>query len=188
MRKLMVSLVLVFALVVMGMAGDDCPKVNKINSMESTMQSFKDVSPLDFSTIKSAGAMSKKQGTRLEVYLSNGTFTTKQMSSSFVVPIKKKDEFIAVIHFSNGKEKIVPGTYNGSSGYGKPFWAYAEVKLFKGEKGTIVSLGIREGTAVITKLTDNMVCGTFDLKSKTGSKSKGAISGTFNVKLEKSKW
>lgn len=182
-------LVLVFVLFFFLAAGsEDCPKGNKITKMSSDMASFKAVGPLDFSKIAAAGAMKKKDGKKVQVVLSNTNFTIKQMTSDFVLPIKKKDQFIAVIRFVNGKDKIVPGTYSAASGYGKPFWAYAEVKLHKGEKGVIVSLSVREGTATITKMTEDSICGTFDLKTKTGSKMKGAISGTFNCKMETSRW
>ncbi len=171
-----------------GAADKDCPQTNVIAKMSSGMESFLAVQPLDFSRIKSAGAMSKREGKKVEVYLSNGDFTTEQMSSSFVVPIKKKEEFIAVIHFSNGADKVAPGTYSPGSGYGKPFWAFAEVKLHKGNKGVIVSLGVAEGSATIIKMTEDNICGKFDLSTKPGSSVRGEISGEFNVKLEKSRW
>lgn len=190
MKKLMPFLVVFFSLFLfINPAGaDDCPKANVITKMTSGMDSFKAVAPLDFSKIISAGAMSSKEGKKVIVCLSNGNFTTQQMSSDFVVPIKKKDEFIAVIHFSNGTDKIIPGDYSAASGYRKPFWAYAEVKLHKGEKGVIVSLGVREGTARIIKIENGMICGEFNLKTKAGIPTQGAISGRFNVKLEKSRW
>jgi hypothetical protein len=169
-------------------SGEECPKGNVITKMTSGMDSFKAVQPLDFSKIKSAGAMSNKAVTKVQVCLSNRDFTTAQMSNDFVLPIKKKDEFIAVINFLNGKDKVIPGTYEAASGYGKPFWAYAEVKLHKGEKGVIVSLGVQEGTATITKMTADTICGTFDLRTKAGTRVQAAISGEFNCKLEKSRW
>jgi hypothetical protein len=171
-----------------GAAGEDCPKANVITKMSSSMDSFRAVQPLDFSKIKSAGAMSSKDGKKVELCLSNGDFTTLQMSGSFVVPIKKREEFIVSIRFSNGKDKVVPGTYSAASGYGKPFWVYAEVKLYKGEKGVIVSLGVKEGTATIIRMTEDRICGKFDLRTKTGSSLKGEIAGEFNAKLEKSRW
>ena len=168
--------------------GKECPSGNVIVKMDCEMPSYKAVAPLDYSVIRSAGAMSRKEGKKLEVLLSNGDFTIQQMSGSFVVPIKKKSEFIMVIQFSNGPDKVVAGTYSPQAGYGKPFWVFAEVKLHKGEKGVIVSLGVREGTAEIVEISDERVCGTFDLRSKTGSARPSIIKGTFNVKLEKSRW
>lgn len=184
---LIILVTLAFVLFTSG-SGEDCPKGNVISKMNSDMESYKAVQPLDFSKIKSAGAMINKAGTKLSVSLSNGDFTISRMSNDFILPIKKKDEFIAEIEFRNGKDKIVPGTYSAASGYGKPFWTYAEVKLHKGEKGVIVSLGVREGTATIIKMTDTKICGKFNLRTKPDTRTKGHISGTFNCKLEKSRW
>ena len=86
------------------------------------------------------------------------------------------------------QDKIVEGDYSPESGYGKPFWVYAEVKVHKGEKGVVASLGIGEGSAKIIKITQDRVCGTFDLKSKTGSSLKSEIKGTFNLPYEIARW
>ena len=163
------------------------PEDNVIKEMTSDMASYKEAMPFNYSKINSAGALSQKQGKKISVCLSNGNFKLNQMTSNFVVPIKQKGEFILVLNFSNGQDKVIPGEYNPASGYGKPFWVNAEVKVQKGEKGVIVSLGVREGTATITKLTDDTICGTFDLKTKADSSMKGAVSGQFNVPLEISK-
>ena len=182
---------LICSLIITGqfLLASDCPSGNKIDKMDSEMPSFKDVSPLDFSKINSAGALINKSGTKLTVSLSNGkNFSNSQLTSDYVLPIKSKSVFIADIEFRNGKDKITEGTYSGSSTYGKPFWVFAEVKVLKGEKGTVVSLGIREGRAVIGKLTGDRVCGTFNLRTMKGSRIKSAITGEFNVKLEKSRW
>jgi len=189
MKRLFLIVILMLVLVsFVSPAGEDCPKANVITTMISSNNSFQAVQPLDFSKIVSGGAMLSKDGKKVAVCLSNGNFTTAQMSNIFVLPIKKKEEFIAVIRFSNGTDKIVPGTYSPASGYGKPFWVYAEVALHKGEKGVIASLGVREGTATIIKMTEDMICGKFHLKVKPGSSIKGEIAGEFNVKLEKSRW
>ena len=180
----LIVLMFLFFSCAIGLAGE-CPQANKITQMTSGMESFKAVQPLDFSKITSAGALSSKAGAMLQVCLSNGDFTTKQMSSDFVVPIKEKSQFIAVINFSNGSNPVAAGKYNPAAGFKKPFWVTAEVKVHKGEKGVIVSLGVREGTAEILEITDDKVCGTFALKNKKGD---SVISGEFNVKLEKSRW
>lgn len=169
-------------------SSQDCPNENKIIKMMSDMESYKAVGTLDFSNIVSAGAMKRKDGTKVQVCLSNVDFTIKKMANDLVLPIKTKDQFIAAIKFSNGSNEVVPGTYSAESGYGKPFWVHAEVKLFKEPKGVIVSLGVREGTATITKMTADSICGTFDLKTKADTRIQGAISGTFNCKLETSRW
>lgn len=186
MRKTILLTVLTLVFFFCGTGLDaGCPRANKITKMISGMESFKAVQPLDFSKIVSGGALSNKAGTKLQVCLSNGTFKTAQMAGSFVVPIKKKSEFIVVLNFSNARKPITAGKYSASAGYGKPYWVTAEVKVHKGEKGVIVSFGVVEGTAEIVEITETNVCGTFSLKNKKGD---SAIAGEFNVKLEKSRW
>jgi hypothetical protein len=182
--SLIIALIFLFFSCGIGFAGE-CPQGNKITQMTSNMESIQAVKPLDFSKITSAGALSSKNGVNLKVCLSNGNFTTQQMASDFVVPIKEKKHFIAVINFSNGSDPVTAGKYNPAAGYKKPFWVTAEVKVYKGEKNVIVSLGVVEGTAEILEITGDRVCGMFVLKNKKGD---SAISGEFNVKLEKSRW
>ncbi len=184
----LISFLVLFCLFTFVGSAVECPKGNIITKMSSTMESFKAVQPLNFSKIQSAGAMANKASTKIQVCLSNANFTINKMVNDFVLPIQSKDQFIVAIKFSNGKEKVVPGTYHPSAGYGKPFWVFAEIKLYKGEKGTIISLGVREGTATITELTASRICGTFDLKTKAGSGTQAAVAGTFNCKLESSRW
>lgn len=189
MKKTILILFFVFVFVFFTTGvGEDCPRGNSITKMDSGNNSYKAVQPLDFSAVKAAGAMINKAETKVSVCLSNANFSISKMANDFILPITTKDQFIAVVKFNNGKDKIVPGTYSASSGYGKPFWAYAEIKLHKGEKGVIVSLGVREGTATIIKMTDNMICGTFNLRTKTGSSVVGVLTGEFNCKMEKSRW
>jgi len=170
-------------------AAGDCPGASSLAEMTSDNATFQAAQPFDLSRITSAGALLKKNGTQLGVYLSNGEFNVEQMASSFVVPIKETGVFIAAINFSNGSDPIAPGIYSPASGYGKPLWVTAEVKVAREEKGAIVSLGVREGTAEIVRMTENSVCGRFDLRlvKKDGQVS-GAISGEFNVPLETSRW
>jgi hypothetical protein len=190
MKKIFFAPLMVILFVGVNVYGGDCPAENKIEKMTTTMSSFVAVSPLDFSKINSAGAKMKKDGSKLYVCLSNMKgLTISQLANDFVLPIKSKDEFIAQIVFSMGKQdKIVAGDYSPKAGYGKPFWVFAEVKVHKGEKGAVVSLGIREGSAKIIQITKDRVCGTFHLKSKTGSRLKSEIKGTFNLKYKIARW
>jgi hypothetical protein len=64
---------------------------------------------------------------------------------------------------------------------------FAEVKLYKPEKGVIVSFGVKEGTAKIIEISEDKICGNFNLSSKSASGFRSKISGEFNVKLEHSK-
>ena len=167
---------------------ESCPENSAITEMISSSATVKAMEPFDFSKIKSSGALLMKNGTKLGVYLSNGDFTIKQMSNSFIVPVKEKGVFIVAINFTNARKEIAAGTYSAAAGYGKPFWVTAEIKVAREEKGAIVSLGVREGTATIIKITESSICGTFDLKLKKKDAITNAISGQFNVPLEKSKW
>ncbi len=189
MRKTIVLLFIIPILFNFFISAESCPENNIINKMATNMDSFNAVSPLDHSKIRSSGAQLNKAGTKLTVSLSNMEgLSIKKLVNDFVLPITKKEQFILDIELRNGKNEVVAGTYSGASGYGKPFWAFAEVKLHKGEKGVIVSLGIREGEVIITKMTDKTVCGKFELRSKKGSKQSSMLSGKFNTKLERSAW
>ena len=189
MKKIFFQVLIILALFTYSTAGGSCPEENIIKKMATNMASFKAVSPLDYNIIRSGGAQINKAGTKLTISLSNmDNVTIKRLANDFVLPITKKTQFIADIEFRNAKKPITTGTYKGSSGYGKPFWAFAEIKLHKGEKGVIVSLGIREGEAIITKMTENSICGKFNLRSKKGGSQDSVLSGEFNVKLERSRW
>jgi len=165
----------------------DCPKTNVIAKMSSAMQAFKDAQPLDRSALKACGAQLSKDGKELRVCLANGDFTVEDMANSFVLPLKQKGQFILQVNFSNGAG-IVPGKYDPAAGYGKPFWATAEVKVAVGEKGTIVMLGVTEGTAEIIAMSGSMVCGRFHLKTPSGQAQPSEVAGEFNVKVERSRW
>ena len=162
-----------------------CPAGSSLTTLQSDMSSVKAVWPLNFRTLKSTGAWATRKGSRLAVCLSNGEYPISKMGSSFVSPIKNKAKFIAVIQFSNGKNPVKAGTYSPTAGYNQPFWVFAEVRVWDGKRGVTASLGIRKGTATITKITDTNVCGTFNLSNKSGSNK---IAGRFNVPLEKSRW
>lgn len=189
MKKIFLMILMVLFIFIYSTGEPACPGENILTKMTTEMPSFKAVSPLNYSKINSAGAIMNKAGTKLTVSLSNmKNLSVNQLTNDFILPVKNKSEFIADIEFRNGKKLITAGTYSGSSGYGKPFWVFVEVKVHKGKKGAIVSLGIREGKATITKLTSDRICGKFELRSKKGSSTKSVISGEFNAKLKKSRW
>ena len=166
----------------------DCPQGNVITKMTSAMQAFKDAQPLDYSSLKPGGALLSKDGRELRVCLANEVFPIAAMANGFVLPLNKKGQFILQLNFSNGAEAVTPGKYDPASGYGKPFWVNAEVKVMVGEKGTIAMLGARAGTAEIIKMNETMVCGRFLLKTQVGDSIASEVAGEFNVKLEKSRW
>jgi len=170
-------------------ATQDCPKQNVIKSVVCDMPSFKEVSPLDFSSIRSAKAWLSRGGKKLNVLLSNGDFSAGAMANDYVLPLKTKTEFILVITFLNGDKPIVEGEYSPAAGFGKPFWVFAEIRVLVGPKGTNVSFGVKEGTARLLSLKNGRACGTFAL---TGKNAKNEISasvvGEFNVEMEVSKF
>jgi hypothetical protein len=166
----------------------DCPDANLLTRMESAMESVQKVAPLDFSSVVSAGAQLKKDRSKLKVCLSNGEFSIAEMANDYVLPLADTSQFIAVVSFANGGEPITVGEYSAASGYGKPLWAFAEIRVKVGEKGTTVSLGAAEGTATILELGDDHVCGRFDLRTGDSANFAGAIAGEFSCPLEVSRW
>lgn len=172
-------------------AGQDrsagCPQANVIAKMVSAMQAFRDAQPLDRTRLNACGAQLSKDGKELRVCLANGDFAIADMANSFVLPLKHKGQFILQVNFSNAAG-IVPGIYDPAAGYGKPFWASAEVKVAIGDKGTIVMLGAGEGTAEIIAISGATVCGRFRLKTAAGHPQPSEVAGEFNVPLERSRW
>ncbi|MBM3293532.1 MAG: hypothetical protein FJY82_03310 [Candidatus Aminicenantes bacterium] len=170
-------------------ATQDCPKQNVIQSVVSDMPSFKEVSPLDFGTIRSAKAWLSRGGKKLNVLLSNGDFSAEAMANDYVLPLKTKSEFILVVTFLNGDKPIVEGDYSPAAGYGKPFWAFAEIRVLVGPKGTNVSFGVIEGSARLLSMKNGRVCGTFNLAKKNAKNEiTASVVGEFNVEMEMSKF
>lgn len=145
--------------------------------------SFQEVQPLDFSKIVSAGALSSRGGQKIEVYLSNGSFTVAQMANEYVLPLKNKSEFILVVTFLNANQPVVDGTYSPKAGFGKPFWCYAAVRVLSGPKGTNASFSVNDGQAVLAGVKTGRISGTFDLFRKNGAAVAAQAAGRFNVPL-----
>jgi hypothetical protein len=187
MKKILIALM--SALLIPVYANAAAPPGNTIKKLScSDVQSFKEVSPLNFSKISSAGAKRSKDGKKIEVYLSNGNFTVEQMSSDMVLPLKNKKDFIVVITFLNGPNPVVDGTYSPKAGYGKPLWSYGAVRILSGPKGTTLSFGSNEGKATIKGVSSWKISGTFDFQRKNGAKVMAEMSGAFNVPLTISKY
>jgi hypothetical protein len=170
-------------------AAENCPQTNLIQSMICTdMPAYKEVSPLVYTQIRSAGAMRSKDGKKIEVFLSNGNFSVEQMANGYVLPLKNKKEFILVIAFLNGNNPVAAGTYSPAAGYGKPFWSFAEVRVLSGPQGTNVSFGVREGSARIIEMKPDRICGTFQMQRKHLGQVAAAVSGQFATQLQESKY
>ncbi|MCX6566997.1 MAG: hypothetical protein NTW38_11350 [Candidatus Aminicenantes bacterium] len=162
----------------------DAPAENVVKSLTiADSTSFQEVSPLDFSMIVSAGALSSREGKKIEVFLSNGAFSLKQMANGWVLPLKSKEEFILVLTFLNGNGPVVDGEYSPKAGYGKSFYCYAEVRVLSGPQGTNISLDVAEGKAVLTGITSGKITGSFQLLRKNADKTVAETSGTFDVPL-----
>ncbi|MCP4217422.1 MAG: hypothetical protein GY765_22455 [bacterium] len=186
MKKVFLILFIVFSLTFTFMhAEEECPKENVITKLESANTTFKAAMPFDLTKIKSSGALSAKRNSRLTVCLSNGEFSLLKMAGNFLVPIKNKGEFILVFTFTNAGSTIKAGEYKPSSTGGTPFLVTADVKVMDKKKGTVISLGVRDGYVRITKLTKEKVCGTFDLKTSPQATIESAVAGAFNVSLGK---
>lgn len=187
MKKLLIALLC--ALLVPFCVQAAAPKGNSIKTLSCTdMKPFQDVSPLNFGTIRSAGAMRSKDGKKLEVYLSNGDFTVEQMSSDMVLPLKDKKDFILVLTFLNGPNPVIDGSYSPKAGYNKPFWSYVAVRVLSSPKGNTVSFGFTEGKSAITGISSGIISGTFEMQRKNGAKVAAEASGAFSVPLATSKY
>jgi len=187
MTRFFLSLLIAGMGISLSAAAVDCPKANVITKMVSAMQAFRDAQPLDRTRLKACGAQLSKDGKELRVCLANGDFAVADMANSFVLPLEQKGQFILQVNFSNGAG-IVPGKYDPAAGYGKPFWASAEIKVPLGKQGTIVMLGVGEGTAEIVAMSGSMVCGRFRLKTPAGHPQPSEVAGEFNVPMERSRW
>jgi len=190
MKSVLVTVSLCAALIVVpGLvsgvsAAGKCPDKSTVKSITSTDPEFKAAAP-NISAVKSSKAIIKNGGKEVKVFLSNGAFSAKQMDNDMVLPLKNKGEAIVAIKFTNASNKVAAGDYKPSAGYGKPFFASADV-MVKGTKpaGTVITFvaggSSDQGTATITEITDKKVCGKFDMKGGLGS-----LSGEFSADIEK---
>jgi len=165
-----------------------CPAAAPVDNAVTAMTcvdnpSFQQVQPLDFSKIVSAGALSSRGGQKIEVFLSNGSFTVDQMANEYVLPLKNKSEFILVVTFLNANQPVVDGTYSPKAGYGKPFWCYAGARVLSGPNGTNASFSVNDGQAVLAGVKSGKISGTFDLNRKNGTAVAARAAGKFNVPL-----
>jgi hypothetical protein len=167
----------------------EAPAGNSIKVLSNSYDpGFKDVSPLDLKSIRSAAALRSKDGKQIQVFLSNGDFTADQMANEYVLPLKNKKEFILVLTFHNGPNPAVNGTYSPKAGYGKPFWSSVVVRILSGPKGTNASLGANEGTCTLTGISGERVTGSFQVKSRNGNKVMAEAVGTFDAPLATSEY
>lgn len=156
--------------------GADCPSADKIEIMNVTTPAFAEAGPYDISKIKSAKVFVLDNGKRIKVCLAN--IELKSYLSVDAVGAKKLSagEFVLILNLSNGPNEVVAGTYSPKAGYGKPFWATAEVLTGSGKSGMFFSIGASDGTANLIEFSKNKACGTFDITGAAGQ-----VKGTFNI-------
>jgi hypothetical protein len=157
----------------------DCPDGNTVSEVSSDMPAYVASGDIAFAEVKSAVAVSRKNGSRIDVYLSNTAFEPDEMKGTMMTPVRNAGEAIVVVKFSNADQKVLPGEYDPAAGYGKPMWVNADIEVKgEGDNGTMVGVGASEGTARILDMRDGNICGTFEL---SGGRSQ--IAGEFNVPL-----
>jgi len=167
----------------------EAPAGNSIKALSNSYDpGFKDVSPLDLKSIRSAAALRSKDGRQVQVFLSNGDFTADQMANEYVLPLKSKKEYILVLTFHNGPNPVADGSYSPKAGYGKPFWSSVVVRILSGPKGTNASFGATEGTCSIKGASGGRVTGSFQVMSRNGDKVMAEATGTFDAPLTTSKY
>jgi hypothetical protein len=161
-----------------GSAWAACPEGNSVEELSSNLADFPTI---DFGTVAVSGARERSGGTKLYVYLSNTDFSLGQMSSSMVSPIKDQSQGVLILKLANGQEQVAPGDYSPAAGYGKPFFASAELRRMKSD-GQAMDLvfNLDEGTTRIEALAGGRACGTFDLSGIEETR----IKGSFEVAVE----
>ncbi len=166
-------------LMVAGHAWAACPGGNSVDQLSSSLKDFP--TTIDFGTVLASGAKQKSSGSRLYVYLSNTDFSLGQMSSSMVSPIKDQSQGVLILKLSNGQEAVEPGDYSPAAGYGKPFFASAELRRMKPDgKAMDLVFNLESGSIQLQELANGRACGTFDLSGIENT----VISGSFEVAVE----
>lgn len=180
----------VFAVILVGVgtvqvfAAGKCPPANSVKKLTSGEQAFKDASPIDLASFKTAKALLKKadfsDGQVLKVYIGNLPFSAVQQDMGIVNAVQKKGEAIVQLLLMNAANKIVPGEYQSTNADNKPFTASAQVRV-KSMGIWLVSGGSAKskGSVTISEITAKQVCGKFDL-----SGDMGATAGEFVADFE----
>ncbi len=154
----------------------DCPPTSKIVMLKVTSPGFSEAGPYDPGKIKPGKVFVLDGGKRIKVCLAS--FDLKNYLSVDVLGAQKPKpcDFVLILDLSNGPIPVVPGTYSPKAGYGKPYWATAEVLTGAGKAGTFFSIGASAGTVELLELSSSKACGTFDL---TGAA--GRVQGQFTI-------
>ncbi|NJL14217.1 MAG: hypothetical protein HC913_15215 [Microscillaceae bacterium] len=155
-----------------------CPSITQVEKAQATTPSFRENGPYHWAQVRSAQALSEREGQHIKVFFPLGTFTLGEMANvTFINPVRDKGQAILILHFSNGQNPVIEGMYQPSAGYGKPFWVTGEIVVKNGAN----LMGFQTGQAKILNLDQDKICGTFDLQNERGAQA----TGSFVAKLEK---
>lgn len=156
--------------------GAGCPPASKIEIMKVTSPNYAEAGPYDIGKIKSVKVFVLDNGKRVKVCLAN--IELKSYLSVDAIGAKKLNasEFVLILNLSNGPNAVAAGTYSPKAGYGKPFWATAEVLTGSGKAGTFFSIGAGDGTVNLIEFSNAKACGVFDVTGAAGQ-----VKGTFNI-------
>jgi hypothetical protein len=156
-----------------------CPGTNVVDTLTSNLTDFP--SGIDFSAVVASGAKERFGGNSLYVYLSNTKLSLVQMSSSMVSPIEDQSQGVLILKLSNGQEKVAPGEYSPTAGYGNAGFASAELRRMKSDgKAMDLVFNLESGTIQLQEMANGRACGTFDLTGIEETR----ISGSFDLAIE----
>lgn len=160
-----------------------CPAATVVTKLASENEPFMASQPIDLGAVRTAKALPKSGG-RMKVFLTNGDFPAAAMDSSMVVPVKAQGDVIVALQFMNAGQPVVAGEYRPSAGYGKAMSVMADVIVTGGTpSGAVVTFvaaqGSDSGSATVTAVNEDYVCGRFDLTGGLGS-----VAGEFVARIE----
>jgi len=159
-------------------AAETCPDVSRL-TVRSTNGAYPKAPP-DWSAVKSVLAERTLAGlggdsTAIVVYLANASLSLAQMKDGGL-DLPASDAFVRIA-FTNGAGHASAGRYRPSPEYAAEMRVDAGVKV-TGRTTVQLSAYKTEGSAEITELTADRVCGVLELKDPWTS-----ISGSFTAAL-----
>ncbi len=153
-----------------------CPPLSKIAVMNVTSPGFAEAGPYEIGKIKPGKVFVLDGGKRIKVCLANVELKSYLSVDALAAQKLKPGEFVLILNLSNGPSPVVAGTYSPKAGFGKPFWATAEVLTGAGKAGTFFSIGTQGGTVELIEFSQGKACGTFNLTGAAGQ-----LQGQFSV-------
>ena len=154
---------------------DGCPSGTTMATLDVTPIGKPKLGPFDLPTFSFAKAELKKEGTQLSVHISNGDWPVASMRQAHLF-LKKQSDTVLTLTFYGKKQPVAAKEYgSGSAFFGKE---EVQTSLYT---ATIARGMSTKGKATIVAMTDDSVCGTFELVSQYHDDNK--ISGTFVAPL-----